>query len=200
MKKYIALVALIAATGCGGADKDKTEITTTETTTEFETETDEEVTYESETETEKQSEEETKAVNSVVNKTTTTENTEKAEKAGKAESFENSDTYKDLKSLASNAGFDISYSGNTVTFKTYITDDTIDYIKEKDKDYFEKWDEHCGLYEEFCSEAVNIVKNDGLSADINVAFEVVGRSDNQVYYRNENGSSIYDAYVHENQL
>lgn len=197
MKKYIALIALIAATGCGGANKDKWEITTTETTTEFEydTETEKDTWItENEEETENLTEEETKAVKGESDKVETAEN------AAKAEGFEKSDAYASLKSLASNAGFDISYSGNTVTFKTYITDDTIDYINDKDANYYDKWNEHCGLYEEFCSEAIRAVKDNGYSSDINVAFEVVGRSDNQVYYRNENGTSIYDAYKHENQL
>ena len=29
---------------------------------------------------------------------------------------------------------------------------------------------------------------------VNAIVEVVGRSDNQVYFRNENGTSIYNAY------
>ncbi len=191
MKKYVALIALIGITGCGGTNNDKWEITTTETTTEFEydTETEEytEIT-DNEDETEILTETETKAVKSGSDKA------EAVESATKAENFENSDTYDSLKSLASNAGFDIVYSGNTVTFKTYITDDTIDYIKDKDTTYYDKWDEHCGLYEEFCSEAIRAVKDGGYSSDVSVAFEVVGRSDNQVYYRNENGTNIYNAY------
>lgn len=198
VKKYIVLIALIAVTGCGGADKDKKEITTIETTTVFEYDTETELATEAtdegnEEETEKFSESETKAENESSNKG------KESEETLKSESFEKSDTYASLKGLASNAGFDISYDGNTVTFKTYITDDTIDYIKEKDESYHYKWDENCGLYEEFCSEAMRTVKNNGV-ADINIALEVLGRSDNQVYYRNENGTSIYDAYVHENQL
>lgn len=194
MKKYIALIALIAVTGCGAGEKENI-LTTTETEITFEESTEE---Y-SEEITENDIEESTVAVNEE-NKIELNDKAEVENKEGNStESFENSDTYNDLKNLASNAGFDISYENNNVTFKTYITDDTIDYIMSKDSEYQNKWDENCGLYEEFCSEAVRTVKNNGLT-NINISLEVVGRSDNQVYYRNENGASIYDAYVHENKL
>lgn len=190
MKKYIVLIALIAVTGCGAGEKENI-LTTTET----------EIT--SEESTEEYSEEITKndieKTTVVVSGENNTELNDKAETENKevknTESFESSDTYNDLKNLASNAGFDISYENNNVIFKTYITDDTIDYIKSKDSEYQNKWNENCGLYEEFCSEAVRTVKNNGL-VDVGISLEVVGRSDNQVYYRNENGTSIYDAYVH----
>lgn len=194
MKKYIVLIALIAATGCGGGENENI-LTTTET----------EITSEQSTEeyskdiTENDVEETTIEVNEE-DKTKSNNMAEAENKADKdTESFESSKTYNDLKSLASNAGFEISHENNNVTFKIYITDDTIDYIESKDSEYQNKWNENCGLYEEFCSEAIRVVKNNG-AKNINIALEVVGRSDNQVYYRNENGTSIYDAYVHENKL
>lgn len=194
MKKYIVLIALIAATGCGGGENENI-LTTTET----------EITSEQSTEeyskdiTENDVEETTIEVNEE-DKTKSNNMAEAENKADKdTESFESSKTYNDLKSLASNAGFEISHENNNVTFKIYITDDTIDYIESKDSEYQNKWNENCGLYEEFCSEAIRVVKNNG-AKNINIALEVVGRSDNQVYYRNENGTSIYDAYVHENEL
>lgn len=194
MKKYIVLIALIAATGCGGGENENI-LTTTET----------EITSEQSTEeyskdiTENDVEETTIEVNEE-DKTKSNNMAEAENKADKdTESFESSKTYNDLKSLASNAGFEINHENNNVTFKIYITDDTIDYIESKDSEYQNKWNENCGLYEEFCSEAIRVVKNNG-AKNINIALEVVGRSDNQVYYRNENGTSIYDAYVHENEL
>lgn len=185
MKKYIAILALIAVTGCGGGDKNIEEVTTeTESTTETETFTEiNEETSSAETETEIENKE-----NSV----------EKATEAPKNIPFEESDTYSELKALGENAGFETGFEDNTFTYKIYITDDTIDYINEKNSDYHDKWDENCGLYEEFCSEGLRIVKNS--NSNINIALEVVGRSDNKVYYRNENGTGIYDAYVHESDL
>lgn len=191
MKKYIVLIALIAAVGCGSLDKDKRDIITTETTTEFEFDTVLETKSDNESmevNDEYEQEEISVETNSV------SENIENLTETAKKESFEDSETYTALKSLASQTGFDISYNNNTVTFKTYITDDTIDYIKEKDADYYNKWNENCGLYEEFCSEAVRTVRNSDMT-DINISLEVVGRSDNQVYFKNENGVSIYDGYM-----
>lgn len=184
MKKYIALIALVAATGCGAGDKE--DITsTTETTTEFTTEA-----YEEESRGEESTEKETEAVE--VESLTEVKN-DNGEDVAESENFEDSQAYGQLEALASNAGFDISCNGNTVTFKTYITDDTIDYINEKDAEYYNKWDENCGLYEEFCSEAVRTVKNSGVT-DVNVTLEVIGRSDNQVYFKNENGATTYNGY------
>lgn len=196
MKKYIALIALIAVTGCGSGSKDKT-VTTTETeiTTENSTFIDDET---RETITENSDEYTTQNI-TADEKNDSETGINETDNAPVSQSFEESSTYNSLKTLASNAGFDISYADNTVTFKTYITDDTIDYIESKDSEYQNKWNENCGLYEEFCSEAVRTVKNNGVT-DINIAFEIIGRSDNRVYYRNENGTNIYDAYVHENKL
>lgn len=194
MKKYIVLIALIAATGCGGGENENI-LTTTETEITSEQSTEE---YSKDIK-ENDVEETTIEVNEE-DKTKSNNMAEAENKADKdTESFESSKTYNDLKSLASNAGFEISHENNNVTFKIYITDDTIDYIESKDSEYQNKWNENCGLYEEFCSEAIRVVKNNG-AKNINIALEVVGRSDNQVYYRNENGTSIYDAYVHENEL
>ncbi|MDO4300491.1 MAG: hypothetical protein Q4D26_03745 [Clostridia bacterium] len=196
MKKYIALIALIAVTGCGSYSKDKTAATTeTEMTTENTTLIDEET---RETITGNSDEDTTQNI-TANEKNDSETGVNETDNAPASPSFEESSTYNSLKTLASNAGFDISYADNTVTFKAYITDDTIDYIESKDSEYQNKWNENCGLYEEFCSEAVRTVKNNGVN-DINIAFEIIGRSDNRVYYRNENGTNIYDAYVHENKL
>ena len=191
MKKYIALiVAAMFLTGCGGNSDDENSTSTTETeitteeTSESE-ETSENITEEEETEEETAKQEEKEVKVNGASENTSAPVTE--------ESFENSQTYKELESLASNAGFEISYSGSNVVFRTYITDDTIDNIKEKNPDYADKWDENCGLYEEFCSEAVRAIKSNNAEG-INAVVEVVGRSDNQVYFRNENGTSIYNAY------
>lgn len=193
MKKYIALVAAVMLlTGCGGGSEngESTSTTETEITTEESTETEEE-TRESITESEER-EEETVNQQEVKNEVSTVnESIETTNATG--ESFEDSEAYKELQSLASNAGFEISYSDNNVVFRTYITDDTIDNIKEKNADYADKWDENCGLYEEFCSEAVRAIKSNNAEG-VNAIVEVVGRSDNQVYFRNENGTSIYNAY------
>lgn len=191
MKKYIALIAAaMFLTGCGGNSDDENSTSTTETeitteeTSESE-ETSENITEEEETEEETAKQEEKEVKVNGASENTSAPVTE--------ESFENSRTYKELESLASNAGFEISYSGSNVVFRTYITDDTIDNIKEKNPDYADKWDENCGLYEEFCSEAVRAIKSNNAEG-INAVVEVVGRSDNQVYFRNENGTSIYNAY------
>lgn len=191
MKKYIALiVAAMFLTGCGGNSDDENSTSTTETeitteeTSESE-ETSENITEEEETEEETAKQEEKEVKENGASENTSAPVTE--------ESFENSQAYKELESLASNAGFEISYSGSNVVFRTYITDDTIDNIKEKNPDYADKWDENCGLYEEFCSEAVRAIKSSNAEG-INAVVEVVGRSDNQVYFRNENGTSIYNAY------
>lgn len=193
MKKYIAVItAALFLTGCGGNSnkEESTSTTETEITTEESSET-EEATDESITESE-ETEEETVDQQANVNEVNTvTENTNAS--GVTEENFQNSETYKQLESLASNAGFDISYSDNNVVFRTYITDDTIDNIKEKNENYADKWDENCGLYEEFCSEAVRTLKNNNAEG-VNAVVEVVGGSDNQVYFRNENGTSIYNAY------
>ncbi len=193
MKKYILLLALIATVtvGCGKADKDNDDTVTTESETvidesdddEYDDELDEEYEEETELNTEKKTESN--------NDATEPENTDTSEESNV--SFEESNTYNELRGLAENAGFDISYSDGVVVFRTYITDDTIDYINEKNEDYLSKWDDNCGLYEEFCSEALRTVRN-GNDGNVNVALEVVGRSDGAVYFKNENGVSTYNAY------
>lgn len=191
MKKYIALIALLAVTGCGSSDKDINE-TTTEVTSETTTESTSDTTAtESEEETDEEYEETTAETVKVQHKNN--ESSEKSTQAPKAENFESSSAYASLQQLASNAGFDVSYSNNQVVFKTYITDDTIDYINSKDATYKDKWEENCGLYEEFSSEAMRNVENSG--SNVSVVVEVIGRSDNKVYFKNENGTSIYDAYI-----
>lgn len=190
MKKYIIIiVALMAVTGCGKrTDNDNISIDTTESMTVESTETTEET---SEIETaEIVTLDETKIGIDIQDDSNVKSNSDEREN----DNFESSKTYTALKGLAENAGFDISYENGNVVYKTYITDDTIDYIKEKNVDYKNKWEETCGLYEEFCSEAVRTVRSNN-AADINVVFEVLGKSDNQIYFKNENGTSIYDSYV-----
>ena len=194
MKKYIVLVAFLAFTGCGGsADKDLTETTTeitSETTTEETSETTETT---SDEETDLDFEETTSNIIILKPDTPSKPQGEKTTQAQSSSSnFEGSSTYNSLKQLASGAGFDMSYSGNQVVFKKYITDDTIDYIKSKDETYKSKWEENCGLYEEFGSEAIKNVKNGG--ENVSVVVEIVGSSDNQVYFKSENGTNVYDAY------
>lgn len=190
MKKYIILiVALLAMTGCGKKnDSDNTNISTTEAVIEESTETTEET---SEVESEEIfTSDETKIGINIQDESDVKNNSSEKEN----DNFENSKTYAALKGLAENAGFDISYESGNVIYKTYITDDTVDYIKEKNADYKSKWEENCGLYEEFCSEAVRTIKNNNVTG-VNIVLEVLGRSDNQVYFKNENGTSIYDSYV-----
>lgn len=191
MKKYIALfIALLAITGCGSKSEGDVETTATETevTTEETTENNEETSQlENEVSTELQTLNEAENNEDVDNKTND-------KNTANNDNFENNKAYSELKSLAENAGFDISYSNGNVVYKTYITDDTIDYIKEKDTEYHLRWDENCGLYEEFCSEAIRTLSNNNI-VGVNIVFEVVGSSDNQVYFKNENGTSIYDAYI-----
>lgn len=193
MKKYIVLVALFAFTGCGSVDKDLIEATTeisSETTTEETSETTETI---FEAETDEYLEETTSDIIILKPDSTNKAQGEKTTQASSSSSnFESSSTYSSLKQLASGAGFDISYSDNQVIFKTYITDDTIDYIKEKDETYRSKWEENCGLYEEFGFEAMGKVKNGG--DNVSVVVEVIGSSDNQVYFKSENGKNVYDAY------
>lgn len=100
----------------------------------------------------------------------------------------------ELESYAKNAKINMECDGSDVDFKVYITDDTIDYIKAKDKDYASRWNENCGLYEEFLAGAIRILEKNGVS-NYDVDFEIVGRSDNKVYFKNENGNRVYDAYV-----
>lgn len=190
MKKYIILiVALLAVTGCGKkSESDNISVSTTETVTEESTETTEE-TSEAET-AEKFTSDETKIGIDIQDESDVKTNNSEKEN----DNFESSKTYAALMGLAENAGFDISYESGNVIYKTYVTDDTVDYIKEKNADYKSKWEENCGLYEEFCSEAVRTVKNNNVTG-VNVVLEVLGRSDNQVYFKNENGTSIYDSYV-----
>lgn len=190
MKKYIILiVALLAVTGCGKKnDSDNTNISTTEAVTEESTETTEGT---SEVESEEIfTSDETKIAIDIQDESDDRNNNSEKEN----DDFESSKTYAALMGLAENAGFDISYESGNVIYKTYVTDDTVDYIKEKNADYKSKWEENCGLYEEFCSEAVRTVKNNNVTG-VNVVLEVLGRSDNQVYFKNENGTSIYDSYV-----
>lgn len=190
MKKYIILIAaLLAVTGCGKKnDSDNTNISTTEAVTEESTETTEGT---SEVESEEIfTSDETKIAIDIQDESDDRNNNSEKEN----DDFESSKTYAALMGLAENAGFDISYESGNVIYKTYVTDDTVDYIKEKNADYKSKWEENCGLYEEFCSEAVRTVKNNNVTG-VNVVLEVLGRSDNQVYFKNENGTSIYDSYV-----
>lgn len=190
MKKYIILiVALLAVTGCGKKnDSDNTNISTTEAVTEESTETTEGT---SEVESEEIfTSDETKIDIDIQDEADAKNNSSEKEN----DNFESSKTYAALMGLAENAGFDISYENENVVYKTYITDDTVDYIKEKSADYKSKWEETCGLYEEFCSEAVRTVKSNNVTG-VNVVLEVLGRSDNQIYFKNENGTSIYDSYV-----
>lgn len=190
MKRYIILiVALMTVAGCGKkSESDNISVSTTETVTEESTETTEE-TSEAET-AEKFTSDETKIGIDIQDESDVKTNNSEKEN----DNFENSKTYAALKGLAENAGFDISYESGNVIYKTYVTDDTVDYIKEKNADYKSKWEENGGLYEEFCSEAVRTVKNNNVTG-VNVVLEVLGRSDNQVYFKNENGTSIYDSYV-----
>lgn len=198
MKKYAAVIcAALLLAGCGGnSDNDEltstteTEITTEESTTKKEkNQKDEDTTEREEREEEtlnQQEDAEDKAdVNTAGEDTSAPEETEV--------NFSDSDAYKELESLAANAGFEISLNDNNVVFRTYITDDTIDYINEKNEDYYNKWNESCGLYEEFSSEALRIIRNNNVE-NINVIIEATGSSDNQVYFRNENGVSVYNAY------
>ncbi|MDO5388169.1 MAG: hypothetical protein Q4F63_02955 [Clostridia bacterium] len=192
MKKHIAiLAAAVALAGCGGESKEndiatttETEITTEDTTVgEYEEmiESGEEETDEAETKEKNQNADDDSKSQTV------------GETVSQSVDFEESSAYKELESLAANAGFEMSYSDGNVTFKKYITDDILDYIKNKDPEYFSKWDENCGLYEEFASEAKRNLNENNIS-DVNVTVEAVGASDNQVYYRGENGVSVYNAY------
>lgn len=179
MKKYIAIFAILTLTGCGSAVDD---ITTTEATTETTTEiTSEYETYESFT---LNNEDETAEAEIVA------EPNKEIATAKVSENFSDSKKYEDVKKLAESAGFETSFSNNTITAKTYITDDTIDYIKEKDEYYADRWNELCGKYEELSGEIIGMINDNS----INLVLEVVGRSDNVTYFKNENGKSIYDSY------
>ncbi len=198
MKKYAAVIcAALLFAGCGGnSDNDEltstteTEITTEESTTKKEkNEKDEDTTEREEREEETLNQQDDAEDKADVNTAGEAENSVEETEVN----FSDSDAYKELESLAANAGFEISLNDNNVVFRTYITDDTIDYINEKNEDYYNKWNESCGLYEEFSSEALRIIRNNNVE-NINVIIEAAGSSDNQVYFRNENGVSVYNAY------
>lgn len=191
MKKYIAVaVALFMLAGCGEkAESENATTETTEVTTEESTETEE--TSENTTEEETKEEETVNEASKVSEENTQAEENNSGNTDTSA-SFEQSEAYSELENLASGAGFELSYSDNTAVFTRYITDDTIADINEKNPEFVTKWDEDCGLYEEFCSEAMRIL-NGNNAGNISAVVEIVGSSDDQVYYRNENGSSIYNA-------
>ena len=200
MKKYMALalaVGLALSAGCGKAenDGDILEIsseTTTEYTdevgsdgeeTEEKTEADE---GEELTQAEKQPEQD-------ADEKSEEQPADNKEAENKGADFKDSAAYKALDSLAKGADFELSYDGNVATITAYIDDDSALRINSNDSEFETEWNDRCGLYDEFCSEAVRTLKNNN-AENITVHLDVVSKTDNSLYYRNENGHGVYNAY------
>lgn len=192
MKKYMALalaVCLVLFAGCG---KDESDTDTTETSTQTTTEyAEEDSTAGDEEITEENTDDETEARTSAEEKTEQKTDENSAER--QSADFKDSEAYKALSSLAQNAGFELGYSGGIVTIRAYIDDESALRINSNDTEFESEWYDRCGLYDEFCSEAVRTLKNNN-AGGTTVRLDVLSRTDNSLYYRNENGHGVFNAY------
>ncbi len=200
MKKYMAIalaVSLAFSVGCGKDEKDgDISEASTETTTEYADEAGSDV-EEAEEKTETDEAEELTQADEKSGQDADEGSEEKPDDgkdaSRKSTDFGDSAAYKALDSLAKSAGFELSYDGNIATITAYIDDDSALRINSNDSEFETEWNDRCGLYDEFCSEAVRTLKNNN-AENITIHLDVVSKTDNSLYYRNENGHGVYNAY------
>ncbi len=202
MKKYLVLaiaLSLAFSAGCGKGENDgDISETTAETATEFDEALDHEddaeqatdITQDNKAEEQTQAEEEP---GQAADENTDEKQDNSKAPESKSSDFKDSSAYKALDSLAKSAGFELSYDGSIATITAYIDDDSALRINSDDSTFASEWNDRCGLYDEFCSEAVRTLKNNN-AENVTVHLDVVSKTDDSLYYRNENGRAVYNAY------